>query len=743
MHLFVEIARSAIERLLHSTPYELDAAGQPADILAPPFTLLRTTNSPIGPVRVQLIVRSVVLAPVVGNAQASVVLGFDDGSVESLGTGMQAGSLAGEIRVPFGFAFRQTTKNNTTVAELVADFSTTNAEFDPDAASRTSLANTFGAGPSALGIAGISAALTMEFRAMGAVASGFEMKLTPGQPSEDMMTVSSLPMVLWLDQQTLWVSAAYAPGMFAAAILGPFIDHATKHAIGLQLSPEGFQRVIRNPAVRKMARDLVSERLIDGFVNDAYAARGGTGGITDADKAEGKTRLDAFLETPDGKQQIVDNTPPPVGGGVGRKRVKKVPDPFSDFDAEIYHVDLWLGEGHIAGEVKARGDINGFGFDATVKLTATPTVSESGAIEYAEFSIGEPDIDISLPWYLEWALGIAFGAIAGPIVGAIAPFLLASIVSGLAEELMPTDDLAKKPEAPGDAPDLARGMRFRTIEVTPQALTVRGNWTVRLDDPRDFWPNVSISERIDRQPVGEPSSGEAAMTCLGILGVVAPSPTGRLFTYHRQAWSASVVVGIDAQNVPLPLTYAPWWVTFGYRSTAQYHFPVHVTASMLLTPGPLTVGSTVWHPTPPFDGTLEPRTLTVDVADLGDGAWRIDVPPDAANILMLLETQVTDARGQVWKLARHVDVANETIIFGEDFARFQEECAGQRKDLYFGTVPSPLDKIWNPPNIRYLELIQAIQTEEPAVSQTLGAIVEAGGAPALEALLSPSKSLGR
>jgi hypothetical protein len=125
--------------------------------------------------------------------------------------------------------------------------------------------------------------------------------LTPGVPSEQLLTAEALPSVAWVDSESLALSLRYAaepaPAPFQAM---PFLPAGQPAAFGLRLSSDGFQRAVRNPAIRRLARDRVSSRLIDRFVRDAYVKRGGTGPITKQDREDGKNLRCAFLDTPQG-----------------------------------------------------------------------------------------------------------------------------------------------------------------------------------------------------------------------------------------------------------------------------------------------------------------------------------------------------------------------------------------------------------------------------------------------------------
>ena len=75
-HLVTQIARHAIERRIHTMPMPTDATGGHPRASVP---LRRTLPTPLRIVRVQLIVRTVVLQPVVASNRAALALTFDRG----------------------------------------------------------------------------------------------------------------------------------------------------------------------------------------------------------------------------------------------------------------------------------------------------------------------------------------------------------------------------------------------------------------------------------------------------------------------------------------------------------------------------------------------------------------------------------------------------------------------------------------------------------------------------------------
>lgn len=742
-HLLIEIARDVLERQMLSLPIEVDASGAPADILAPPLEIQLSLPTPFGTMRVQLIVRTVTLQPVVGSAQAMIAMTFDESSIEALSLGKGAGLLGGHMSASAALVVRPGVEpDGRGVARFGVDLSASIVTFQLDAPSQGRLAAAIG-GPLVTPIENaIAAMLTARFRGVGFRAAGLTLGLTPGVPSEDLLTVEALPGVVWVDPQTLALALRYAgepsPPPFQPI---PFLPGGPS-AFGMRLSNDGFQRTVRNPAVRKLARDMLTERRIDDFVQDAFVARGGAGEVTDADRAEGARRLDAYLATPQGQAELTGEIPSPVGGGALRKRIRGVPDPFSDFDVEVPELDLWLGEGRVEGRAVARGSVNGFGFTAHIRFRATPVLVKGSSltIELHELEIDDPDIDIDLPFWLEWAAGILVGVIAGPLVGALLGFLLSAIVSELAEAFIPSN-LGSKVPPPKAKPvgKLPTGVTIERLEVTPQFLAFTGGWFVFIDDPRPFYPRATLVDTVDRVRVGPPSEGRAAFVCLSILGVVmtAREGTGTVFGYVRQAWRSSVNVTLKTTGIPLPLTRYPWKLAVGYRSPND-HGNWMPDPPLILVPGALPVTATVWHPEPPFLGHTERRSFTIDVRAVGDDGFSFEVPADAGCVVLELSARVVDATGNTWEDLHYVDVPNDTVAFGADFQEFAAKCAKQRREFHVGTVPSLLDQLWNPPNVLVEQVHEAIRTEQPAVTREIDKVFASHGVQGLQLLLAPS-----
>ncbi len=743
-HLIIEVARTAMERGLLTLPIEDQTSGRP-DILAPPSVFRRTVVTMYGTLRVQLFIRTVSLGAIAGSSRSVLTLGFDQGSIEALSMGQAVGLLAGQIAIPFGLMSRAVPVQDGQDAQICADFTGTTVVFTLDGPSRNRLATTFGAGPAALFEGAVGSALTAQFRSIGVRPTGLDFNFTPGVPSENLMTVDELPAVVWVDGNTLALSLRYAPNEppppFGPV---PFLPPGQASAFGMQLSNDGFQRAVRNPVVREVARAMLSARLIDRFINDAYAARGGTGGITDADRAEGQMRLDVHLRTPQGQQEVANETPGPVGGGMLRRRVTNVPDPFSDFDVEIPFLDLWLGQDRIEGRAIARGSVNGFRFTAHISFRARPVFvgAPNVAIELRDIQIDEPDLDITLPWWLEWASALIVGRIAGPVMGVIVGLLLADIVESLAEAFIPSNLGSQVPALPQRrVGTLPRGASLGKLDVTPQRLAVMGNWFIALNDPRPFYPTVRIVDRIEREVVGAPRDGVGWFMCLGMLGVVADSTReggGAAFNYQFQAWRSRVTVTIEASAVPLPLTYAPWTIAIGYTSMEMYNPPILPDTVQPLVAGPLAVSADVWHPEPPLRGSVTTEPFVIGVQGSSDTQFVLDVPPEAACILVALSTQVVDAAGTTWQLSTHVDVPNATVMFGPDFQSYGEECERNRRELKLVEEASRLERVWYPPDVFARAVRRAIRTDQPAAVAAVESLFERHGTNAFTPLLAPS-----
>jgi hypothetical protein len=743
-HLHIEIARGALERRLHGVQIQVDPSGGP-DILAPPFPIRQTLPTPLGIVRVQLIVRSVVLQSVLGSAQSRLALGFDEGSVEFLSTGQAEGLLGGALSVPFTLRFNAVAVANGQQARLVADFAGSAVVFSFDTSSKARLVAKVGQGTADLAEAAISAALSLQFGSLAPMETGVNLRLTPGIPSEDLMVVEGLPSVAWVDPETLAGALQYAseptPAPFQPV---PFLPAGQPAAFGLRLSNDGFQRTIRNQAIRRLARASLSARLIDRFVHDAYVQRGGSGPVTDQDKADGQARLEAYLLTPQGLLDIANETPAPVGNGKLRKRIT-APDPFSDFDVEVPELDLWLGNDRIEGRAKATGTVNGFGFTAHLRFRARPVlIQQPISIEMHNIEIDDPDIEIDLPPWLEWTVGLLVTLLTGSaLTGVIVGFLLSSIVASLVEAFIPSDLGSKVPPPQGQEVGLPTGVTLTQLAVIPEFLAMLGRWSFTLQDPRPFMPSVRIADRIERTKVGPAREGVAYFTCLGDLGFVADSTAergGTRFKYMHQNWRSRVTAEVQATVVPLPLTRFPWTIAVGHRSMAQYHFPKLTTARQPLAPGNVTFMTDVWHPEPPLGGHVASASYTVGVQSTGENGFTIDVPAASGCIVIELATKVVDASGYTWDLLTIIDVPNETVVLEdqEAFDKFTGQCERRRREWPSIEEPSLLDKVWNPPNVLATRVQQAIRTGQPAVATTIAGVVEKRGIAGLNVILAPS-----
>lgn len=752
-HLIMEIARGALERRLKATPIETDASGNPVDILNPPFPIRRSFTTPLSEIRIQLIVRSVTLGGVPGSAQTSLSLTFDEGSIEVFSSGVAEGMIAGGMTVPFALGFVAAprpvpTDPNAQAATLMADFSATNVIFTPDGNSMGRLSARLGPTGAAGVVAAISGALTAIFRSLGAQPTGVRMRLTPNVPSEEMLTVFDVPWVVWVNADTLAVALRYAAEPFPPPFMPtPFLPPGPS-AFGIRLSNDGFQRTVRNPALRRLAREMLAERMLDGFIRDAFAQRGGTGPITDADKENGRKLFDDFLKTPQGIKDLANETPAPAGTGKLRKRVKKVPDPFSDFDIEIPELNLWLGNDRIEGFSRAEGKVNGFGMKVSARFRARPVLvsQPEPSIELHDIEIDEPEIEIDLPFWLEFGLGTLVTMFAGPVYGVIVAFIFSSVLASLAEMLVPSDLGSKVP--PPDAESLGTlppGVTLTELHTVPEFLSMNGRWSVTITDPEPFNPFIRVIDEVERTRVGPTRQGVAWLTCWGALGIVGTSDErfGTRFEYKRSLWRTKMTLRLEATGVPHPLQHFAWTIAVGHGSPKRFQNPGISTPAQVVAPGNLTFNTPAWRPEPPLNGQVENVTFTMGVQRPNDETCVLDIPADARCILVVLKIKVVDAAGAEHNLTPLYRIVNESVAFGDDYDRFSDRCKQGRKEYVAVEEPSLLDTLWNPPEVFARQVQRAIRHENPGVTTDLAGVIEEHGVKAFDILLAPSKMMGR
>lgn len=746
-HMIIAIARHTLERRMHATPIEINPDLTTADILAPPLSRQATVPTPIGPVSHRMVIRKVTLRGTTGSGACTLVLDVDECSAELLSTGKAVSMLVGRVVVPFNLRFvEEAISPGQHIARLSADFRVSNAGFRFDDASRAKIEQTLGSAAPDILEKEISTNVSLEFRKLGTQATGMAFNVTHGVPSEALETTDSLPTALWVNAETLAISLRYGPSPVPPTFRPvPFISGTS--TIGLRVSNDGFQRTLRAQAVRGLAREMLSNRLRDGYVRDAHLARGGQGEVTDADRHAGQIALNDFLDTQEGRARLDAETPRPIGKGELRHQVQ-MPDPISSFTARIPELDLWLGNGTIEGRARVEGRLHGVGFKADIRFRSRP-VLVSGAmprIEMHDMVVDDPDLRISLPSWLEWTVGILASRLAGLLMGVVVGYLLSSIGGAIAKPLVRDALTSGIPDPEShDLPGLPDGARLTAINVVPEHMEMHGTWRVVVDDPRPHVAAVRIVDDVKRYPVGRPRQGRAYFKCLGALGILADSTEhdGQGFNYAMQTWRSEVRLELVISELPLPITRFPWMVSLEYRSSRMYRLPVASMPQRTIQPPSLTVDGPVWTPEPPMKGTVETRKFTIDVSRHGDDVFTLQVPAAAACLVISLSTQVMDGAGKVWKVWHKVDIQNETVSFGDDFQRFRSKCDSGRKEWQFANTPSVLDRVWYPPDF-HLEVIQeSIRAANPGALRELGALVEARGIDGVRELLAPSLRLKR
>lgn len=737
-----ELSRAAFEREFLSSPLVRGPQGEVLDTLAPPFTLKRSFPAVGSTVNAQFIVDDVQLLAVPRSADINVRFGFARSSIEEPSLGALS-MLAGEFSVSATLRFTPSIHVNQGTGEvarrrsfLEVDFTQSTIALAFDTQSQQQLAQRLGPTQSKVLVDMIVSSLTDEFRDRGSQRSAFFFQIQlMGDPGlfniwffpdqAHPLTLSSLPTVFWIDAETLGFFGfhrKFGSGGDPARKTDSDLDPQSPFAAAVLFSPNSFQARLACPAILRMAADQVAEPLREQFIKEEMAKQGRTGQPLQSERELAERRVQEFLHSNDGFDAISARVPAPCGTGKIPKRVP-LPDPFPATTAQIDHLSMTLGDGRIDVTAKAEADIPPC---ASVKvelpMSLTPSVS-GGMISLGPLNKGTPNVEATTEFWCDAAVFALQAFLVGPVFAALGTYAAVAVTESIIETLT-ADELLKQDIGVPNLPTGLANIVWRAIKVERSGLTLQGDWLVRpLPDPKPFSPRVELSASVETQ------TSRTLVTRRGVAQELTGTPChgGGPFGYTRHGWMSTVKLRIDAEDVPLPLTFSPWQVRIGRNAEIRPSWtaaPVFSNTVHQLTGQVLSEAGDVWYPEPPLGGQLVHRDpIEIQVRGSDTSGWDLTCEAEDGNYLIRVTTQVVDATGRVWPLSHTITVEGQTLTFGDDFYQFMEECWGRFKsfnDRYVRVAPvSPWTPVIDPERFMAEQVRYAIRTGRTGVISLL------------------------
>ena len=496
----------------------------------------------------------------------------------------------------------------------------------------------------------------------------------------DPAVVTAVPILRWIDVWTLGFFAQYrrVPPGDPALKTDSDLDPIQRDCMSVMLSPEGFQQVYGCPSVRSYVLDTVGKPIYDNFLAEEKAKAGSAGEPTQAQNNAATARLNAFFDSPDGKRLLADQTPPPCGTGALTQHVNP-PDPFPGTDANVREISVGLETGKIKVYFHADAEI----FCGNVDVSQTihfPLSVDTGVVKIGKPERDSPSTNISGGLLCKAALAAVGVAVAG-LTGGLTGFLTLVFVHSFLEDPVgkKISEIEFKPNEL--SPQTGQPVSWTGITCDETGLVLRGHIYINVADPKPFNPTVEITaQQKPHTPIFGPiPDGETDH----LTGIACVPPAGTVFHFTRGATDWETTLGLQSQDVPLPLAVGGWYVQFGWRTKVGGYLTAEYDANTFkLEPGALKVGGTVWDPEPPLEGALvENTTISLDVAAAAQPGFVLKSSHGDLNYYMRITTTVMDAGGRVWNPSLRVAIDGKTITLGDDITQFIKECDKLLGDL--------------------------------------------------------------
>jgi hypothetical protein len=270
----------------------------------------------------------------------------------------------------------------------------------------------------------------------------------------------------------------------------------------------------------------------------------------------------------------------------------------------------------------------------------------------------------------------------GAVFSAIATFLFVVITEAIVESLGAKQILKQDIASPGFGPGGNAGLTWLAIQIEPSGLTLRGTWAKSVFDPKPFEPKVWIVSETSAKRSPRPEEqdiyhdpGSAIIGC-------APGD----YTYTVTGFDTTTTLRIESQDVPLPLIFAPWNILIGRKPTAVgimngNPYPVFSGSPVRIQPPTVVSSADVLLPAPPFVGSIR----HIDPIEIGAGGsddtqWTLECHAEDGNMVIMVDTDVTDAGGRIWSLRNYVYAEGQSLTFGQDYYEHQKVCAVLMKE---------------------------------------------------------------
>jgi hypothetical protein len=658
--LVIQIAREAIRREVLNLPLEVGPTGEVLDTLVPPFSFAETLSLVGMGGRFHLIVRSLDVLSVSRTANLAIHLSFSDGSIVLPGASVQM--LGGDYRLTLPLIFTQPTSTNWN-SEFAVNFAAANGILALDDDSQRRLNEALPPTMGHLALSAMNVAILNYFHNLGLRTVGFRFRIMPFFNSNTMMTLTAVPQIMWIDNDTLGIFGQHRRRATTGNPLSktqgdlpppPFTGFPGWAPVVSLLSPESFRRMIACPAVTAVARDHVAGAVRWRFIVSAGGPMFGE--PTEEQLATAEQHTQQYLDSTEGRARIQSKTPAPCGSGKIDQRVP-MPGPIADATAYIDNLSMTLGQGRIDIIARAHAEVFCGRVDVTLPMWIEPRVNQvTQQMDVGPVFRSQPQTRVNADLICKVIVGTLLSFLVGPFVGSVVTIAGVAIGEGVAESILGSKLMKRNfptPEAGGVLPPF---VRWERVEFDPSALMLIGRWPGEVWDPRAFAPGIRLVTGYDYEPSSSVrrESGEFTADC--------PQGSGT-FRFSRLAWDTTIRVHLEAQDVPQPLTIEGWSMILNGQPFD-------------LRPGEFTVSGNVVVLEPPSRQKLEAREeIVFRVESSNDGGWVLLFRGEDAIQSVQLAATVTDGSGRKWyPNTGRMNVNGQTLKFNKDYHQFLGEC---------------------------------------------------------------------
>ena len=665
-----EISRFVLQQAVYTAPVDVGPNNVVLQTFTPPFELSRTETVDGTTVSLNFIIEMVTLKGQPGGPGMSLELDFDKSSI--IGMGGVLSMLAGSVTVQGVMSATPPDSNGNSF--LAVNFSNPTVTVAFDQPSQQQIANKLGSSGLGLLTSGLQQALATDFKSRGASASNFGLRILASGDSTSPNTLTAVPDISWIDDNTLGVFGYYrqgASGGNAASKTDSDLDKKDFLSVAALIGADGFHRTIAGPTVAGMARDRVYGSTWEMFVKQEKDKDHNKGDPTPKEKALASKETDAFISSPQGLAAIAQNTPQPWGNGHFSDNVP-MPDPFSDTTASTYFVDLSLGESAIIVSTKSTASVFCGTAEVDQHLTMQLSIDQWGRVIPKTSPDPNPTVDLSSDPVCSVAMTTLSTFFQGPLMGVLTAYIAIKVAEAVAEGFISDQVKQQSSQAGGVNPPGVPGVTWTEILISPQSMIIRGEaaWQGSAQGAY-FLPGATIvAQQLPTVPSASPKPTSGVYHFPGTKYTCPPQD----FVYTEKWFDTGWALSITVKDLALPVTIGPWFVTLGSASASDPR-PLFTGSPVQLRAGQFVLsGNTTYQAPPPNGHGAVQSQIVLQIAGDDQTGWTLKARGQDGRYFLLVETVVTDASNTAYPVQQAIFFFGEEVDFGQDYYDAMKAC---------------------------------------------------------------------